>query len=139
MAEGEFSLHPQLAADCLDLGDWPLCRLLRMNDRTYPWLILVPRIAGVREIIDLAEADQMRLMQEIAQASKVLKRVTEADKLNVAALGNAVPQLHVHVIARFTRDAAWPKPIWGVVPPDAFTEDTMAETAKWRRALLPGQ
>lgn len=139
MADGDFSLHPQLAEDCLDLGDWPLCRLLRMNDRTYPWLILVPRIKGAREIIDLAEADQMRLMQEIARASTALKRVTQADKLNVAALGNAVPQLHVHVIARFTRDPAWPKPIWGIVPPDAFTEDTMAETAKWRRVLLPGQ
>lgn len=140
MSEAGFELHPQLAADCLVIGDWPLCRLLRMNDSTYPWLILVPRVPGMRDMIDLNDADQQRLMSEIGQASKVLRLVTRPDKLNVAALGNAVPQLHVHVIARFTKDAAWPKPIWGVVPPTALSaEEAAAELAKWRAALKPDQ
>lgn len=136
MSDTDFTLHPQLAADCLDLGDWPLCRLLRMNDRSYPWLILVPRVVGARDMIDLSDADQQRLMGEIGEASRILRRVTAAEKLNVAALGNVVPQLHVHVIARFAGDAAWPKPIWGVVPPAPFPPaDAAAEAAKWRAAL----
>jgi len=139
LAEQEFSLHPQLAADCLEIGDWPLCRLLRMNDRTYPWLILVPRRAGMREIIDLPRADQARLMEEIAVASDVLRRETGADKLNVAALGNAVPQLHVHVIGRFTTDPAWPRPIWGVVPPAPLDDTAESERLKWRAALFAAQ
>lgn len=135
-----FALHPQLAADCLEIGDWPLCRVLRMNDRTYPWLILVPRVAGARDMIDLTEADQMRLTREIALASTALRRELQCDKLNVAALGNVVPQLHIHVIARFTKDAAWPKPIWGVVPPVAMSaEESTRERARWRSALFSAQ
>lgn len=135
-----FTLHPQLAADCLLLGDWPLCRLLRMNDRTYPWLILVPRVAGARDMIDLSESDQMRLTREIAQASSALRRELRCDKLNVAALGNVVPQLHVHVIARFTTDAAWPKPIWGVVPPAALpAAEAKGEVSRWQKLLLAAQ
>ncbi|MBL9035731.1 MAG: HIT domain-containing protein, partial [Rhodospirillaceae bacterium] len=95
-----FELHPQLAADGLFLADWPLCRVLRMNDRTYPWLILVPRRANIREIIDLVDEDQQILMQEIARASAALKTLRRPRKINVAALGNMVPQLHVHVIGR---------------------------------------
>ena len=135
-----FTLHPQLAADCLVIGDWPLCRLLRMNDRTYPWLILVPRVSGARDMIDLSDSDQMRLTHEIAQASTTLRRELKCDKLNVAALGNVVPQLHVHVVARFTKDAAWPKPIWGVIPPVAFSaEEAARELARWQSLLLAGQ
>lgn len=135
-----FTLHPQLAADCFEIGDWPLCRVLRMNDATYPWLILVPRVAEVREIIDLAATDRARLMEEIADASTALKAVTAADKLNVAALGNAVPQLHVHVIARFRTDPAWPKPIWGVQPPAPYAAlEADTEIGKWRRALKLAQ
>jgi diadenosine tetraphosphate (Ap4A) HIT family hydrolase len=139
MSETEFTLHPQLAADCLDIGDWPLCRLLRMNDRTYPWLILVPRRAGIREIIDLAGPDRARLMEEIAAASETLRRETGAHKLNVAALGNAVPQLHVHVIARFTTDPAWPRPIWGIQPPLPLGDEADRECVRWQAALLPGR
>ena len=102
-----FDLHPQLAADTLFLADWPLSRVLRMNDRTYPWLILVPRIGGIREIIDLEASEQQILMQEIARASEALKRLRRPHKINVAALGNMVPQLHVHVVARTKTDLAW--------------------------------
>jgi diadenosine tetraphosphate (Ap4A) HIT family hydrolase len=138
MSDTDFTLHPQLAADCLDIGDWPLCRLLRMNDSTYPWLILVPRVPGARDMIDLSETDQQRLMGEIAEASRILRQVTRAEKLNVAALGNVVPQLHVHVIARFAGDAAWPKPIWGVTPPVPYpVAAAEAEAARWRVALAP--
>ncbi|TAN55562.1 MAG: HIT family protein [Magnetospirillum sp.] len=110
-----FALHPRLAADTVTLADWPLCRVLLMNDSNYPWLILVPRRAGVSEITDLAAGDQPVLMAEIARASARLRTLTSPDRINVAALGNMVPQLHVHVIARFTTDAAWPRPVWGVV------------------------
>jgi diadenosine tetraphosphate (Ap4A) HIT family hydrolase len=140
VSSSTFALHPQLSADTLQIGDWPLCRLLRMNDRNYPWLILVPRAAGIREIIDLSEVDQQRLMTEIGRASRVLRNLVAADKLNVAALGNAVPQLHVHVIARFTTDPAWPRPIWGVNPPAPFgTAEAEVELARLRPALAPFQ
>lgn len=131
-----FDLHPQLAADGLFLVDWPLCRVLRMNDRTYPWLILVPRQPGIREIIDLSEADQQRLMREIAQASTVLKTLRRPHKINVAALGNMVPQLHVHVIGRDENDPAWPKPVWGVAPTNPFPPlEAEMEIGAWREAM----
>ena len=95
----------------------PLSRVLVIKDAHYPWLLLVPRRAGAVEIIDLGEVEQAQLMTEITRVSRALKDVTQCDKLNVAALGNAVPQLHVHLIARRTTDAAWPRPVWGVVPP----------------------
>ncbi|RAI38908.1 HIT family protein [Rhodoplanes roseus] len=112
-----WSLHPQLAKDTINIGDLPLCRVLVIQDANYPWLLLVPRRTGVAEIIDLDEVEQAQLMTEIARVGRALKAVTECDKLNVAALGNVVPQLHVHLIARRTTDAAWPRPVWGVVPP----------------------
>lgn len=139
MSSSTFAMHPQLSADTFVLGDWPLCRVLRMNDRLYPWVILVPRVADVREIIDLAEADQQQLMTEIARASRTLKTLLNPDKLNAAALGNAVPQLHVHVIARYKTDPAWPRPIWGVKPPVAFGDDADAELARLRPAFAPFQ
>ena len=110
-------LHPQLAADTHAVASWPLCELLLMDDAQYPWLILVPRVDGARELIDLAPSDQHRLLDEIARASRLLRTLFAPDKLNVAALGNVVPQLHVHVIARFRDDAAWPRSVWGVHPP----------------------
>lgn len=131
-----FDLHPQLAADGLFLVDWPLCRVLRMNDRNYPWLILVPRIADVREIIDLTEPDQQRLMQEIAKASTALKALRRPHKINVGALGNMVPPLHVHVIGRDQNDLAWPKPVWGAVPTNSFPPlEAEMEIAAWRAVL----
>ena len=117
MPASDWSLHPQLLKDTIEIGDLPLSRVLVIKDANYPWLLLVPRRAGAVEIIDLDEVAQAQLMTEIGRVSRALKEVTRCDKLNVAALGNAVPQLHVHIIARRTGDAAWPRPVWGLVPP----------------------
>lgn len=140
MTAETFILHPQLTKDTMVIGDLSLCRLLRMNERTYPWLILVPKRADIREIIDLAEDDQLQLMREIAQVSHALRQVHTPDKINVAALGNVVPQLHVHIIARFTGDPAWPRPIWGVHPVEPFAaSDAKAEVALWHGTLRLAQ
>ena len=112
-----WALHPQLERDTVNLGDLPLCRVLVIQDANYPWLLLVPRRADVVEIIDLDEVEQAQLMTETTRVSRVLREITKCDKLNIAALGNAVPQLHVHVIARRKTDAVWPRPDWGAVPP----------------------
>ena len=108
-----FVLDPRLEAQSAPLGELRLCRVLLMDDARFPWIMLVPKRAGLVEIIDLGSADLARLMEEIATASGVLEAATSAYKLNVAALGNVVRQLHVHVIARFENDAAWPSPVWG--------------------------
>lgn len=136
MQHPDFTLHPQLAADCLIVGDWPLSRVLRMNDRAFPWFILVPRAKELREIIDLDEPGQLELLREITKLSRILRDHLKPTKLNVAALGNAVPQLHVHVIARFATDAAWPRPVWGVQPPTPYDEVAAgSELAMWRGVL----
>lgn len=109
-----FTLHPQLAADTVELARWPLSLVLLMDDARFPWLILVPQRAGLRDLHDAATADQGTMMAEIARAGRLMRSVFRADKINTAALGNQVPQLHIHVIARFTSDPAWPKPIWSV-------------------------
>jgi diadenosine tetraphosphate (Ap4A) HIT family hydrolase len=119
-----WSLDPQLARDTVAVGDLPLSRVLAMNDANYPWLILVPRQPGMVEIVDLAGADQIELMREINHVGCALRDLTRCDKLNIAALGNSVRQLHVHVIARFKDDAAGARPVWGVVPAKAY--DTAA-------------
>jgi len=116
----DWTLHPQLAADTANLGDLPLSRVLVNNDANYPWLILVPRKAGITEVIDLDEGEQTQLMREVTLAARALREVTACHKLNIAALGNMVPQLHVHIIARFRHDPAWPKPVWGVAPARAY-------------------
>lgn len=108
-----FELHPQLEKDCIFVTDLPLCRVLLANDCQYPWLILVPRRADIKEIIDLSVEDQQLLWQESAKVSHMMRASYRPDKLNVAALGNMVPQLHLHHVARYTTDAAWPAPIWG--------------------------
>ena len=123
----DFILHPQLARDTAQVGDLPLARVLLMNDANYPWLILVPRRDGAVELIDLAEEEQRQLTREIAQVSHALKTITACDKLNVAAIGNVVPQLHVHIVARRRGDAAWPKPVWGAVPPVAYDRTAREE------------
>jgi diadenosine tetraphosphate (Ap4A) HIT family hydrolase len=116
----EFSLHPKLSTLTTLVGDLPLSRVLLENDSNYPWLILVPRRQDVSEIIDLDAADQAQLLAEINAASHALKAVATFDKLNVAAIGNVVAQLHVHVIGRRHSDKAWPKPVWGAVPATAY-------------------
>jgi diadenosine tetraphosphate (Ap4A) HIT family hydrolase len=118
--ESTWSLHPQLAQDTVPVGDLALARVLLANDANYPWLILVPRKAGLSELIDLEENEQVQLLAETAAAARVLKAITACDKLNIAALGNQVAQLHVHVIARSHSDAAWPKPIWGAAMPSIY-------------------
>lgn len=126
MAKPAFVLHPQLARDTVLLGELVLCRVLIVNDANYPWLMLVPRRADIVEIIDLDEVERAQLMTEIALVGGTLKQVTQCDKLNVAALGNVVPQLHVHLIARRKTDVAWPKPVWGAaqaVPVDPVDLD----------------
>lgn len=108
-----FRLNERLAADTAAVCDLPLCTVLLMNDRAFPWLILVPRRAGPREFLDLSAADRGQLMDEIVLAQATLQELFRPDKLNVGALGNVVPQLHIHVVARFVYDRAWPGPVWG--------------------------
>ena len=127
MPQPEFTLHPQIIQDTLDVGDLPLSRLQLMNDATYPWLILVPRRADIVEIIDLVPDERVQLMTEISQVSQVLKSETKCDKLNVAALGNMVRQLHIHVIARFGTDMAWPRPVWGQNQAVSYSEKQSSE------------
>jgi diadenosine tetraphosphate (Ap4A) HIT family hydrolase len=121
--ESTWSLHPQLEQDAVAICDLALARVLLANDANYPWLILVPRLPGLVELIDLEENAQIQLLGEIAKVARALKTVTECDKLNIAALGNQVPQLHVHVIARRRNDAAWPKPVWGIKPALVYEAD----------------
>nr|WP_321445818.1 HIT family protein [uncultured Cohaesibacter sp.] len=116
----QFTLDPQLEGDSLPLLDFDLCVVRLMNDATYPWILMVPKQDGLAELIDLSIEDQHRLTDEIRIVSKALQSVSGCDKLNVAALGNMVGQLHIHVIARFVGDAAWPGPIWGKVPAVAY-------------------
>jgi diadenosine tetraphosphate (Ap4A) HIT family hydrolase len=133
-----FALHPQLAADGLFLLDWPLCQVLRMNDAAYPWLVLVPRLTDSREIMDQSAADRVRLMDDIAWASQSQKELQHPDKINVGALGNLVPQLHVHVLGRFRGDPSWPRPVWGAAPAIRFEPaDAAREIEAWRAALSP--
>jgi diadenosine tetraphosphate (Ap4A) HIT family hydrolase len=112
MSEAGWSLHPQLRADTVLVGDLPLSRVLTMNDADFPWLVLVPRRVGASEIIDLG-SEQSVLMNEVSLVSRALKEETRCDKLNVAAIGNIVPQLHIHIVARRKDDPLWPKPVWG--------------------------
>lgn len=123
-----FELHSRLAQDTLFVADWPLCRVLLMNDARYPWLVLVPRRAGLVEIIDLEPHERAVLMEEISRASRAVRAAMPDAKLNVGALGNLVPQLHVHVLGRAPGDAAWPGPVWsqGTAQPYAAPEDRLA-------------
>ena len=108
-----FPLDPRLAADTHAIGELPLSRLLLMDDARFPWLILVPRIAGARELFDLDAHDRGTLLDELSAVGRALETLLRPDKLNIAALGNVVPQLHVHLIARYAHDDAWPQPVWG--------------------------
>jgi len=108
-----FSLHERLAADTAFVADWGLSRVLLMNDARYPWLILVPRRAALSELHDLTQTERMPLIEEIVRAGAGLKALCGAARINTAALGNLVPQLHIHVVARTPGDAAWPGPVWG--------------------------
>jgi diadenosine tetraphosphate (Ap4A) HIT family hydrolase len=131
-----WSLHPQLQKDTVNIGDLPLSRVLVIKDSNYPWLLLVPRRSEVSDITDLNEVEQAQLTTEINRVSVALKDITKPDKLNIAALGNVVSQLHIHVIARRTSDAAWPRPVWGVAPPEPFDPNELAAFTQALRKLI---
>lgn len=125
-------LHPQLADDTHPLAHWPLCEVRLMDDAHHPWLILVPRVEDAVDITDLDAAQQSTLMREIDRAARALQSAVKPHKLNVAALGNVVPQLHVHVIARYRDDIAWPRPVWGTATAQPYSPEQLVE----RVALL---
>ena len=129
-APAHFELHPQLAADTQPVARFPLCDVLLMDNANHPWLILVPRVPEAVELIDLDENQQVELMREVARASRVLQAVFQPHKLNVAALGNLVKQLHVHVIARFEDDIAWPRPVWGSADAKPYTPEALIDRIK---------
>jgi diadenosine tetraphosphate (Ap4A) HIT family hydrolase len=128
IAMSDFVLHPRLEADTVFVADWPLSRVLLLNDARYSWLVLVPRRTGAVELFDLSKADRSVLMEETARAGQLLKTIGDVAKINVGALGNLVPQLHVHVVARNPGDPAWPGPVWGhsaAVPYEPSARDAM--------------
>ncbi len=132
-------IHPRLAADCVVLGRFALCHLLLMNDRNYPWFILVPDRGDVSEIYQLEHDDRARLLAESCLLSEFIMQVFEGDKLNVAALGNQVPQLHLHHIVRYRSDPAWPGPVWGKQAPVSYAAGALADIRKrFSAANLPG-
>ena len=132
-----FLLHPQLAKDCLPVGDLNVCRVLLMNNRHFPWLILVPRREGVRELFDLNVPEYASVMAELRIVAAQFAAYTRAHKINIAALGNRVPQLHIHVVARFEGDAAWPNPVWNCgIAPVSYSLQTGTEKISEIRAAL---
>src|SRR5678816_2054705 len=131
-----FALDQRLAADTHRVGDLALSRVLLFDDARFPWLVLVPRQSGLRDLIDLAHDDQHQLLDEINRCAHVLHALDRPDKLNIAALGNVVAQLHVHVIARFESDAAWPRPVWNVGERAPFAADALQRRLGTLRAAL---
>ena len=132
----DWHLHQQLGEDTHPVAAWPLSELRLMDDAHHPWLILVPRVADAVEIVDLDPEQQQQLMHEIADASRLLQSQFRPHKINVAALGNLVPQLHVHVIARFQEDIAWPKPVWGMAAAQPYPPEALIERIGRLRAAL---
>ena len=133
-----FALHPQLADDTAPVIDLPLCEVRLMDDANHPWLVLVPRVAGMVEIIDLDATQRIQLAADIDAASRALKALFKPHKLNVTALGNLVPQLHVHVIARYTDDIAWPRPVWGMAAARPYSPEALIERINALRGALGG-
>ncbi len=137
-APAPYALDAQLANDTHPLASLALCELRLMDDDNYPWLVLIPRIAGAREMIDLDEAQRHQLTDEIDLAGRLLRDVFRPFKLNVAALGNLVPQLHVHVIGRNEDDPAWPAPVWGRVAACPYTPEALIDRITRLTRALPG-
>ncbi|RLL51748.1 HIT domain-containing protein [Mariprofundus sp. EBB-1] len=129
-------LHPQLEKDCVTVGRFPLSLLLLINDSNYPWFILVPQREHIREIHQLSEIDQQQLMHESSVLAECIEQAFNADKINIAALGNMVPQLHVHHIVRYTTDKSWPAPVWGNVPASPYSADDSNNLCIKMRLLL---
>jgi diadenosine tetraphosphate (Ap4A) HIT family hydrolase len=130
-----FSLHPQLEADTFLVKDLPICRVLLMDNALFPWLILVPRRAGLVELFDVPDDERMAMMEEVSYSAEKLKQHFAADKVNIASLGNQVPQLHIHVVARFKDDSAWPQPVWGKGS-EKYTEAQHQTLLETLRAML---
>ncbi len=122
-----FQLHPRLEQDCIAIGRFELCRLLMMNDSQYPWFILVPERADLQEIYQLSTADRQLLIEESSYLAENLAVLFNADKMNIAAIGNMVPQLHIHHVVRYQIDKAWPAPVWGKFDTVPYTEQQIAE------------
>lgn len=137
--EIEFELHPQLVADSIVLGDFPVSRLLLLNDANYPWFVLVPRRADATEIYHLSDEDQCILMKESSFLASNLADTFAAKKMNVASLGNMVPQLHIHHIVRYESDVAWPAPVWGKVPAKPYTDEEIDGVRAKLEVLLAGE
>ncbi|MDK8464194.1 HIT family protein [Marinobacter sp. SS13-12] len=131
-----FVLHERLEADTVSLGRSRLCEIRLMNDSNWPWVLLVPRVADVREIYQLTWEQQQQLLAESSLLGEGMMELFGGDKLNVAALGNMVPQLHLHHIVRHEGDPAWPGPVWGKLPPEPYSEEALAELAKRMKPLL---
>lgn len=122
-----FEMDKRLVQDTVVLGDFALSRVLLMNDSRYPWLILVPRIADASEVFELTAAQQQQLWQETSRVGQVLKTLFQADKINIATLGNVVQQLHMHIVVRMQDDAAWPVPVWGRGMAQPYTVEQLAQ------------
>ena len=134
----DFVLDPRLAADTAFIADGPLSQVRLMDDIRFPWLVLVPRVADIVEIIDLDAAQRTQLTAEIDTACRALRDLFKPDKLNVAALGNLVQQLHVHVIARYRDDIAWPRPVWGMAAARPYSPEALIERINALRGALGG-
>ncbi|MCY4044596.1 MAG: HIT family protein [Cellvibrionales bacterium] len=133
-----FTLDNRLESDSAYVCDLTLCQVRLMNDKHYPWIILIPKVGGIREIYELSLSDQQQLMKESSKVSRILSEYTNADKMNVAALGNLVPQLHIHHIARFESDVAWPGPVWGVVNAEPYSQTALSDRVGALAELLSG-
>jgi diadenosine tetraphosphate (Ap4A) HIT family hydrolase len=130
-------IHPQLAKDCLPINNLGVCRVYLQNNSNFPWLILVPMRPDIKEIFDLEQVDYEQMMSEVRAVTKHFAGFTGADKMNVATLGNVVPQLHIHIIARFENDAAWPNPVWNVsLPPAPYAPEKAELLIKELRAIF---
>jgi diadenosine tetraphosphate (Ap4A) HIT family hydrolase len=136
-----FELHPDFAPTSEPLGELALCHVRLQADARFPWLVLIPRVAGARELEDLADGERDVLMEEVLRAGQAARAVAAAlgrpaQKLNVAQLGNVTPQLHLHVIARRPDDAAWPKPVWGVGVAEAYAPAALDAAMRAARNVL---
>ncbi len=131
-----FELHPQLAKDCVEVGEFPLSKVLLLNDSHYPWVILVPKRENIREAFQLSVEDQRQLLAESSTLSEAMATHFKADKMNVAALGNMVPQLHIHHIVRYKNDASWPNPVWGAVTAKPYNKTEFDDLLVVLRSLL---
>lgn len=134
-----FELDSRLVSDTVLVGDFPLCRLLMHRDANYPWFILVPRLEAVTEIYHLSEEDRQQLMRESCQLAEALVDVFSPDKINIATLGNMVPQLHMHHVARYKTDGAWPNPIWGAQAPATYSDAQRCQRLESISNVLEGE